>query len=234
MRASRSFSCLALAACVMGGGAAAGGGVACGDGGREATGEVSPLLRPDSPEMKAVAPDSFLVRFDTSEGEFAVRVRRAWAPRGADRFYNLVRHGFYDGARFFRVLDGFVAQFGIHGDPRVSAAWREATIADDPVVASNERGTLAFAAGRSANTRTTQVFVNYRDSSELDAMGFAPFGEVVAGMEVVDRLHSGYGEGAPSGRGPEQARIQFEGNSYLEREFPDLDYIERAVVEEGR
>lgn len=191
------------------------------------------ILPPDSPEMNRPAPDSFRVRFETSEGEFVVRVRREWAPHGADRFYNLVRHGFYDGVRFFRVLEGFVAQFGIHGDPEVAAAWRQATIPDDPVVASNERGTLSFATA-GPDSRTTQLFINYRDNSQLDAMGFAPIGEVVEGMEVVDRLHAGYGEGAPRGEGPSQGRIQAEGNAYLEAAFPELDHVERAaVLEEG-
>lgn len=187
------------------------------------------LRSPESPEMARTAPDSFRARFRTSEGEFVVLVRREWAPRGADRFYNLVRHGFYDGARFFRVLDGFVAQFGIHGDPEVSAVWRDATIADDPPVASNTRGTLSFATS-GPDSRTTQVFINYGDNSRLDALGFAPFGEVVEGMDVADRLYAGYGEGPPGGDGPSQARIQSEGDEYLEEEFPDLDSIERAVI----
>lgn len=179
--------------------------------------------------MARTAPDSFTVRFETSAGDFTVLVRRAWAPNGADRFYNLVRHGFYDGVHFFRVLEGFVAQFGIHGDPEVSAAWRDATIPDDPVVAGNERGTLTFAT-RGANSRTTQLFINYRDNSQLDAMGFAPIGEVVEGMEVVDRLYAGYGEGLPRGGGPDQAKIQEEGNVYLETSFPRLDQVERATI----
>lgn len=179
--------------------------------------------------MARAAPDSFRVRFETSAGDFTVLVRRAWAPNGADRFYNLVRHGFYDGVHFFRVLEGFVAQFGIHGDPEVSAAWRDATIPDDPVVAGNERGTLTFAT-RGANSRTTQLFINYGDNSQLDAMGFAPIGEVVEGMEVVDRLYAGYGEGPPRGGGPDQAKIQEEGNAYLETSFPRLDHVERATV----
>lgn len=207
--------------------------MACDAGQERSSAEDSPLMRPGSAEMTAVAPDSFRVRFETSEGEFVVRVRRAWSPRGADRFHALVRHGFYDGARFFRVLDGFVAQFGIHRDPAVSAVWRDATIEDDPVVTGNRRGTLSFAASQGGDTRTTQVFINYRDNSQLDTMGFSPFGEVVEGMEVVDRLHSGYGEGAPGGNGPRQDRIQTEGNVYLEREFPELDHIEGAVVEEA-
>lgn len=226
MRASRSFrraavGVLAVAAAVY----------ACGTEEGEEPADGSPLLRPASAELNRTAPDSFRARFETSEGEFVVLVRREWAPRGADRFYNLVRNGFYDGVRFFRVLDGFVAQFGIHGDPRVFAAWREAAIRDDPVVASNVRGTLSFATS-GADSRTTQVFINYGDNSQLDAMGFAPFGEVVQGMGVVDRLYAGYGEGAPNGSGPNQGRIQAEGNAYLDEAFPELDRVERAVIVE--
>lgn len=189
----------------------------------------SALLEPAAPPLNETAPDSFTVRFNTSAGDFRVRVRRDWAPEGADRFYNLVQAGFYDDARFFRVLEGFVAQFGIHGDPRVSAAWRQATIPDDPVVETNRRGTLSYAMA-GPGTRTTQVFINLADNSRLDGMGFAPFGEVVEGMDVVERLHAGYGEGAPQGSGPEQGRIQTLGNRYLEDEFPELDHVVRAEV----
>lgn len=209
--------------------AAAVAGAGCGSGEQEGTTNGSPIPDPGSPEMARAAPDSFRVGFETSAGDFTVLVRRAWAPNGADRFYNLVRHGFYDGVHFFRVLEGFVAQFGIHGDPEVSAAWRDATIPDDPVVVGNERGTLTFAT-RGANSRTTQLFINYGDNSQLDAMGFAPIGEVMEGMEVVDRLYAGYGEGPPRGGGPDQAKIQEEGNAYLETSFPRLDHVERATV----
>jgi peptidyl-prolyl cis-trans isomerase A (cyclophilin A) len=192
----------------------------------------SPLLDPMSAAMTATAPDSYRVRFETTAGDFVVEVRRALSPNGADRFYNLVRNGYYEDVRFFRVIDGFMAQFGMHGDPQVTAAWRAAPIQDDPVAASNARGTVTFAMTGQPNSRTTQVFINYRDNSNLDAMGFAPFGEVVEGMDVVDQLHSGYGEGAPNGSGPSQAQIQSEGNEYLASEFPELDYIERATIVE--
>lgn len=188
---------------------------------------ADPLRNPAHPEMGRTAPAEFRVRFETSRGPFTVLVVRAWAPRGADRFYNLVRHGFYDEARFFRVLAGFVAQFGIHGDPAVSAAWREATIPDDPPQQSNVRGTVVFATA-GPNTRTTQVFINFRDNARLDRMGFAPFGKVIEGMEVVDALYSGYGEGPPQGIGPRQDLIQKEGNAYLKRDFPELDYVKSA------
>lgn len=179
-------------------------------------------------------PETYRVLFQTSKGDFTIEVTRAWAPRGADRFYELVRSGFYDEARFFRVIRSprpFMAQFGISGDPAVSAKWEEAVIEDDPVRASNTRGTISFATA-GPNTRTTQVFINYADNSRLDASGFSPFGKVVAGMEVVDQLYADYGEGAPQGLGPDQERIQKEGNAYLIREFPKLDYIKTARIVE--
>jgi peptidyl-prolyl cis-trans isomerase A (cyclophilin A) len=175
------------------------------------------------------APASYKVRFDTSKGAFTVQVNRAWAPHGADRFYNLVKNGFYDNVRFFRVLTGFMAQFGINGDPQVSAHWREARIPDDPVKASNTRGMITFATA-GPNTRTTQVFINFADNSALDAQGFAPFGQVVSGMKVVDRLNAEYGEGAPQGPGPNQARLQMEGNAYLKKGFARMDYVKKATI----
>jgi peptidyl-prolyl cis-trans isomerase A (cyclophilin A) len=197
----------------------------CRGGGAKASGEAGERAAGAS----AAAPDSFRVRFATTAGTFTVEVHRTWAPRGADRFYELVRDGYYDGNRFFRVLPGFVAQFGISGDTAASARWRGRPIADDPVRKSNTRGTLAFAAA-GPNTRTTQVFVNLTDNSRLDGMGFAPFGEVVDGMSTVDSLYAGYGEGAPRGQGPDQGRIQREGNRYLEDSFPKLDAIDSARI----
>jgi len=176
------------------------------------------------------APDTFRVRFDTSKGAFVVEVNRAWAPNGADRFYNLVKNGFYDDARFFRVISGFMVQFGIHGDPKIAAPWREARIADDPVTQSNKRGYITYAMA-GPNTRTTQLFINFGDNSSLDRQGFAPFGRVVSGMDVVDRLNPEYGEGAPRGRGPDQMRLQKEGNAYLAKEFSRMDYIKKATIE---
>lgn len=191
---------------------------------------VAPNFRDSaSPGMQARAPDVFQARFETSEGEFVVEVQRTWAPQGADRFYNLVRSGYFDGVRFFRVISGFMAQFGIHGDPAVSAAWRGRQIADDPVRQSNVRGMVTFATA-GPNTRTTQLFINFGNNRGLDAQGFAPFGRVIQGMDVVDRLYPGYGEGAPGGSGPRQDRIQVEGNAYLERDFPELDYVRRATI----
>lgn len=197
-------------------------------GAAEGKGKATPkadLTKPAT--LSATAPATFSVRFDTSKGPFVIEVHREWAPNGADRFYNLVRAGFYDEARFFRVISGFMAQFGINGDPAVSAAWRDALIQDDPVTQSNARGTISFAM-RGPNTRTTQLFINLVDNGRLDGMGFAPFGRVVEGMDVVDALHAGYGEGAPRGRGPAQDRLQSEGNAYLAKSFPELDWIRTA------
>lgn len=190
---------------------------------------ANPLMNPASPDMNATAPSLYRVLFDTTRGEFTLEVQRDWAPIGADRFYNLVREGFYDGARFFRVIDGFVAQFGISGDPELSEIWREATIADDPPNEKNTRGRITFA-NAGANTRTVQLFINLGDNLNLDLQGFPPFGEVVEGMGVVQSLYSEYGEGPPRGRGPNQGRIQSEGNRYLERDFPQLDYVKTARI----
>jgi peptidyl-prolyl cis-trans isomerase A (cyclophilin A) len=176
------------------------------------------------------APAHYKARFETSKGAFVLEVTRAWAPRGADRFYNLVKNGFFDNARFFRVISGFMVQFGINGDPAVSAQWRDANINDDPVRQSNTRGMISFATA-GPNTRTTQVFINFADNSNLDGMGFAPFGKVVSGMNVVDAFYAGYGEGAPRGRGPDQGRLQAQGNAYLIKEYPRMDYIKKATIE---
>src|SRR5258705_10915455 len=150
------------------------------------------------------------VKFETSKGTFIVQINKEWAPIGAERFTELVKSGFYENARFFRVIPGFMVQFGIAGDPNIQAKWREASIADDPVTQSNGRGKLSFAT-KGPNTRTSQVFINLVDNQRLDASGFAPFAEVVSGMEVVDQLYSGYGDGAPRGAGPDQNLIQAQG-----------------------
>jgi peptidyl-prolyl cis-trans isomerase A (cyclophilin A) len=176
------------------------------------------------------SPASYKVRFDTSKGAFVVQVTRAWAPHGADRFYNLVKNGFFDNVRFFRVISGFMVQFGISGNPQLSARWREARIPDDPVTQSNTRGMMTFATA-GPNTRTTQVFINFGDNARLDASGFAPFGKVASGMNVVDSLNAEYGEGAPRGNGPDQGRLQSEGNAYLAQSFARMDYIKKATIE---
>lgn len=183
----------------------------------------------DPSKLTEKAPESFKVKFETTKGNFTVEVTRSLAPNGADRFYNLVRSGYFKDVAFFRVIAGFMCQFGIHGDPKVSAAWREASIPDDPVKASNTRGAVTFATA-GPNTRTTQLFINFGNNSRLDGMGFAPFGKVVEGMDVVDKINNEYGEGAPRGRGPDQGRVQKEGNAYLKKDFPNLDYIKSATI----
>lgn len=183
----------------------------------------------DPSKLTATAPETFKAQFDTTKGKFTVEVTRSLAPNGADRFYNLVMSGYFKDTAFFRVIPGFMCQFGIHGDPAVSAKWREANITDDPVKGSNTRGTITFATAGS-NTRTTQLFINFGDNVGLDGQGFSPFGKVVDGMDVVDKINSEYGEGAPNGNGPDQQRIQMEGNAYLKKDFPDLDYIKSATI----
>jgi len=174
------------------------------------------------------APDQYTVELDTTKGAIVIDVRRDWAPHGADRFYELVRNGYYTDVAFFRVIGGFMAQVGISGDPALNAKWSEKRIPDDAVKASNTRGTVTFATS-GPNSRTTQFFINFDDNSRLDAMGFAPIGKV-KDMGVVDALYSGYGEGAPNGRGPSQPLMQSQGNSYLREGFPKLDYIKSAKV----
>ena len=191
----------------------------------------SPLMRPAA--LAEEAPATFQAEFETTKGTFLIEVTREWAPLGADRFYTLVKNGYYDGVRFFRVIDGFIAQFGIHGNPMINAQWRAARLQDDPVVESNARGTVTFATS-GPNSRTTQLFINFRDNANLDADGFSPFGRVVEGLDVAEQLFSGYGEGPPRGSGPYQGQIHAEGNEYLEADFPDLDYVvEARIVSEG-
>ncbi len=185
------------------------------------------LLQPAN--LRAKAPDVFEVKFVTSAGDFGIKVTRAWAPNGADRFYNLVRHHFYDGGAFFRVLPGFMAQFGLSPYPEISRAWEMANIKDDPVAQSNHRGFVTYAMA-GPNTRTTQLFINYGNNERLDRDGFAPFGVVTNGMEVVDKLFGGYGEGAPGGHGPSQDLIGARGRAYLEQSFPKLDTIKSATL----
>jgi len=176
------------------------------------------------------APESFRVRFETTQGDFVVEVHRKWAPHGADRFYNLVRMGFFTDVAFFRVIRGFMAQFGMHGDPEINKTWMRAFIRSDPTRESNRRGRITFAQAGNAESRTVQLFINYAHNANLDR-DFAPFGEVVEGMEVVDSLYAGYGDEAPGGSGPAQGRLLYEGNAYLKR-FPELDYIRRTVLVE--
>jgi peptidyl-prolyl cis-trans isomerase A (cyclophilin A) len=189
----------------------------------------SPLLAPSPSGLDAAAPDSFLVRLATTKGAVDVMVHRDWSPKGADRVHWLVTHGFYDGTRFFRTVKDFVTQFGLSPDTAVTRVWRARSIADDSVRASNSRGMVTFAKG-GPNSRSTQLYINLRDNARLDALGFSPIGRVVSGMAVVDSLYAGYGEGPPRGSGPAQDRIVREGESYLARDFPLLDRIDRATV----
>ncbi len=184
----------------------------------------------DPSRATAEAPAAYKVKFQTTAGDFVIEVTRAWSPKGADRFYNLVKVGFYDNVAFFRVIKGFMAQFGLHGDPKITAAWRDAKITDDPVKASNTRGMVTFATS-GPNTRTTQLFINFGNNDRLDGMGFSPFGKVVeADMAVVDKINGQYGEGAPRGKGPAQGLIQAQGNKYLKDKYPGLDYIKTITL----
>jgi cyclophilin family peptidyl-prolyl cis-trans isomerase len=187
------------------------------------------LLNPAAATERA--PDTFKAKFTTTKGDFVIQVNREWSPNGADRFYNLVKIGYYNDTRFFRAVEGFMVQFGIHGDPAVNAKWRTARFPDDPVKQQNKRGYVTFAKSGMPNSRTTQIFINYVDENvKLDGMGFSPFGQVVEGMSVVDSLYKGYGEGAPGGKGPDQGRLQSEGNAYLDKSFPELDGVKRAEI----
>jgi peptidyl-prolyl cis-trans isomerase A (cyclophilin A) len=188
------------------------------------------LLDPSLAEEKA--PDTFRAKFSTTKGDFIIEVTRDWAPNGADRFYNMVKIGYLNDVAFFRNIEGFMVQFGINGDPKVNAKWRESNIPDDPVVKSNTPGYVTFAQSGQPNSRSTQVFINFGDNARLDRDRFAPFGRVVEGMDVVNSLYNGYGEGAPRGAGPDQGRVQFEGNAYLNRSYPKLDYIKKAAIVE--
>jgi peptidyl-prolyl cis-trans isomerase A (cyclophilin A) len=206
------------------------------------TAPAAPPATPTTPDNPALlnpsaaherAPAVFVAEFDTTKGPLRIEVHRDWSPNGADRFYNLVRIGYFTDVAFFRVIEGFMAQAGIHGRGDVNNAWRNANIPDDPAVQHNTRGMVSFAMA-GPGTRTTQFFVNFVDNSRLDGMGFSPFGRVLD-MGVMDRIYAGYGEGAPGGRGPQQARMQREGNTYLRSDFPQLDYIRSArIVPSGR
>jgi len=194
----------------------------------EALPELDPKLL-DPAAANEEAPAEFAVELATTKGAIVIDVTRAWSPRGADRFYNMVKLGYFTDVAFFRVIEGFMAQGGIHGDPRVNRAWRQARIDDDPPEQSNTRGMVSFAMA-GPNTRTTQFFISFSDeNARLDEMGFSPFGRV-RDMAPVDALYSGYGEGAPQGRGPMQGRVQAQGNSYLKADFPELDYIQSARI----
>jgi peptidyl-prolyl cis-trans isomerase A (cyclophilin A) len=190
----------------------------------------APAAKPNlkSPaSLKEQAPAVFKANFETSAGTFVIEVHRDWAPNGADRFYNLVKSGFFENVRFFRVIPGFMVQFGMHGDPSVGAAWRYAAIKDDPVKESNKRTYVTFAMA-GPNTRTTQIFINFADNAGLDGQGFAPFGKIISGMNVVDKLNATYG----ATPGNDQGNIAAGGNAYLEKTYPKLDFIKKATIEQ--
>ena len=197
-------------------------GCGAGDQGAEVNTEL--LQDPKSDAIKQESPAEFTVLFATSAGDFKIHVTREWSPRGADRFYNLVKNGFYNEQCFFRVVPGFVVQWGISPDPELTKVWHTANILDDQVKQQNKRGRITFAKQNKPNTRTTQVFINYGENLNLDGMGFAPFGEVIEGMEVVDKINAEYGQQ------PNQGQISGRGNSYLEENFPNLDYIKTATI----
>ena len=181
--------------------------------------------------LKAKAPDVFKAQFNTTKGDFVVEVHRDWAPIGADRFYNMVKSGFFTDVYFFRVHPKFMVQFGISGNPKIAAAWEKANIRDDPQKESNKRGTITFAKSSLPNSRTTQLFINFGDNTFLDSQGFPPFGSVVSGMDVVDQIYSEYGEiPAMGGTGPDPSKIGSEGNTYLVKNFPKLDKINSAKI----
>jgi peptidyl-prolyl cis-trans isomerase A (cyclophilin A) len=175
-------------------------------------------------QLTETAPAIYKAAFDTSAGKFIVEVHRDWAPKGADRFYNLVKNGFFDDTRFFRVVPNFMVQFGLNGDPAIQSVWRTANLTDDPVKESNKAGYVTFATA-GPGTRTTQVFINFKDNAGLDRQGFAPFGKVASGMDVVEKINAEYGEK------PNQGSIQTQGNTYLKAQFPKLDYIKKATIE---
>jgi peptidyl-prolyl cis-trans isomerase A (cyclophilin A) len=205
-------SVLILSGCALGGGSA------------------EALLNPSGRAMTVASPATYRVMFETTKGNFIIEADRALAPQGSDRFYNLVRNGFYDGAYFFRAVRGFVVQFGIPADPNLTDVWKQQRIPDDTGESgSNVRGAISFATA-GPNTRTYQLFINLADNSRLDGQGFAAFARVIEGMEVVDSLYTGYGDGVGFTPGPDQSRIESEGASYLEREFPLLDHIHRARI----
>jgi len=182
------------------------------------------MIKPES--LTEQAPDSYKARFEASSGTFVIEVHRDWDPSGADRFYNLVKSGFFDECRFFRVVPGFMVQFGINGNPEVAAAWMQARFKDEPVKRGNKRGSISFAKPAAPNSRTTQVFINFVDNSRhLDSQGFSAFGEVISGMEAVDNINSEYGQS------PNQGLIQAQGNEYLTKMFPALDYVKKATIE---
>lgn len=195
-----------------------------------AQGTKAPSLK-EPATLTEQAPPKFRVNVDTSKGAFAIEVTRDWAPLGADRFYNLVKLGFYNDCRFYRVIPDVLVQFGITANPEINAVWHDATMGDDPRKNMNERGAVSYNTG-GPNRRTAQIIVNLSDNPVLDRAGFVPFGRVASGMNVLDKLYSGYGEVPPNGKGPDQMKLVTQGNEYLTKEFPKLDFIKTAVLAE--
>jgi peptidyl-prolyl cis-trans isomerase A (cyclophilin A) len=200
--------------------------------------DYSKLLNPSA--LNETAPDNFQAKFVTTKGTFVIQVRRSWSPNGADRFYNLVKNGYYDNCRIFRIVPGFMMQFGINGDPKVNAVWSKAVIKDDPVKQSNRKGYVSFAKG-GPNSRTTQIFINFDDQNILlDGQGFSPFGTLTKGTDIVMSndprvgFYNEYLDGPPQGKGPDQGKIQLEGNAYLDKNFPKLDFIKTATIVEEK
>lgn len=194
-----------------------------------AAGEQHPaLLKPELATEKA--PDTYKVKFETTKGDILILVHREWAPMGADRFYNLVKIGYFKDIAFYRVIHGFITQFGFSGDPAINEVWSDHVFKDDPVTQTNAMGRITFA-NRGPNTRATQLFINETNNGNLDGMGFAPFGEIVGdGLAVIKALYGGYGEGYPHGTGPNQSNLKRQGNAYLAKSYPELDYIKSAVI----
>ncbi|MDA1014056.1 MAG: peptidylprolyl isomerase [Planctomycetota bacterium] len=190
----------------------------------------SHVVAQDAEPLSKKAPAKFQVKLETSKGTVIIQVTRDWSPVGADRIHELVNAGFYDDCRFFRVIKNFMAQVGINGDPKVHAKWKDKTIKDDIRKKSNKRGFVSFAKSSAPDSRSTQFFISYKDNAYLDSYGFSPFGEVVEGMDVVDKLYNGYGDGAPNGNGPPQFRVVREGNVYLKEKYPNLDFIKKATI----
>jgi peptidyl-prolyl cis-trans isomerase A (cyclophilin A) len=196
--------------------------------GEQSSKEKKDMLKDSKAEVEQ-APASFKVEFETTKGNFTVTFFRDWGPIGVDRLHHLVKIGYFEDIAFYRVIDGFMAQFGSHGDPEINKAWMFAALKDDPVKEKNSKGRFTFA-NRGPNTRSNQFFINTADNPYLDNMGFAPLGEVTDGMDIVEDLYAGYGEGAPRGRGPHQGKIVAEGNAYLKANFPKLDYVKSAKI----
>ena len=189
------------------------------------------LTQPNMDEVNQPAPESFQVEFETSKGIFVIEAHRSWSPHGVDRFYYLIKSGFYHDMGLYRVVANFMVQFGVHGDPEISSIWSALTFSDDSVKQQNLRGYLSYAKASMPNSRTTQLFINFRDNSSLDEHGFSPIGKVIQGMEVVDQLFSGYGDlQAFGGNAPDPGRIQREGNSFLKSNYPELDYIIKTKI----